>query len=232
MAFVSPSSPLPYNSAVPGPPVIDTDYVNMVANASRTGRERVYANVPTAASLFHLGGGLAVDANQILQQSEQSRQAVLIGLAPATSYLADDASLAEIQANAPVVSSLQGSPGDVATFSGESGLMPAPAPHLTYGGIWASPKLPGGGTGSGQLGVNTIVTRPSKHFLKTTDKLGPGCTLTFTKGAGLRPPAPPWGDAGMLQMPTSGAMSGGGMVWLGLGAVAVLALLAKKKGRR
>ena len=233
MGYVSSSAALPPNSAVAGPPVIDTAAVDAIFNASRTGRERVYANCPTAASLWDLGSGLAVDASQILGQSEQSRQAVLIGLAPAESALSAEPTLAEILASAPVVSSLNGSPGDVGGASPESGVMPAPAPHMTYGGLWASAKLPGGRTGAGQLGVTTVVTtRPSKRNIKPTPNLGPGCTLPYTRfGGAPRPGAPPWGDASLAWEPGPAGAGVSGWWWLIAAGVGV-ALLAKKRGRR
>ena len=234
MSFVSPSAPLPVNSGSPAPAVIDTAMVARIANASRTGRERVYANIPTAASFWDLGPGLAVDASQILPQSEQSRQAVLIGLSPETVYISDEATLEKIQASAPVVSSLTGSPGDTGGAStSESGLMPAPAPHQTFGHLWASAKLPGGGTGYGQRGViANVVTRPARGHFTATPALGPGCSLAYLKGSGFaRPPAPPWGGASMMEGSGIFHGSGSSLLWL-LAAGVGLALLAKKKGRR
>jgi len=85
--------------------------------ASRTGRETVYANTPTAASLWREGHGLAVDASQILEQSETSRQSILIGLELPQplqdAMLMQEATLAQIQASAPVVSSLNASAATV-----------------------------------------------------------------------------------------------------------------------
>jgi hypothetical protein len=194
MSYVSSSSPLPTNSLVPGPPAIDEykRYVDFMA--SRTGRERVYANMPTAASLWHLGPGLAVDASQRIGQSETARQAVLTGLgAPQPT---EELTLQQIQAGAPVVSSLNGSPGSNAGLDTTTqGLMPAPAPVQTVGGLWASAKLPGGGTGKGQRGRVSMHRGGNGHSqIRSTPALGPACRAlpaTFTPSPVPALPSPP-----------------------------------------
>lgn len=173
MPYVSSSAPLPTNSLTPQSGPINTDELARDAEISRSGRERVYANMPTAASFYCENPGLAVDANQRIGESEQSRQAILTGIGVPNAMLPEP-TLAQIQASAPRVSSLNGSPTSGAGLdSSQAGLMPAPAPQEVLPGIFGSAKLPGGGTGQGQRGVLGQLRHGAMR--RNQSNLGPGC---------------------------------------------------------
>src|SRR5208283_577023 len=141
MPYLSSSAPLPQNSLMP-PPADQAAASNARLLRdflqSRHGRERLYSTIPTAASLWNLGPGLAVDANQMLGQSESARESVLIGLGLPQSL--QEPTLDEIAAAAPVVVSLNASDTTGGLDATQTGLMPSPAPVQTYGGLWASAK--------------------------------------------------------------------------------------------
>lgn len=229
MAFLPSSAPLPPNSVVPPGPVIDTAAVNREFMNSRVGRERVYANLPTAASLWCVSPGTAVDAAQIIPQSELSRQAVLIGFSVPDS-LSDQTTLEQILANAPVVSSLNGTPQDTGSASWQSGNMPAPAPVLTIGDLWASGPLPPG-TVSDYQQAGTTLTRPRSGKAASTPVLGPACSFAAGVGRGMAGYAPQWGDASLSYQPQPNNQAAG-WLWLGIAGLVGLALLSKKRGRR
>ena len=235
--FVSSSAPLPTNSLAVGPPEIDMAARARDFMASRTGRERVYANTPTAASLWREGHGLAVDANQILQQSETSRQSILIGLELPQllqdAMLMQEATLAQIQASAPVVTSLNASaatvsPGTTLETS-QNGLMPAPAPVQTTGQLWGSGKLPQ--TGPGQRGIMGVTRGPVKHGHTNLQDLGPGCPASLVVGSPRGGYGPDWGDASASP---EGAESPGLNPWIVIGAALAAIGIAglAGKGRR
>jgi hypothetical protein len=233
MPYVSSSAPLPTNSLVPGPPVIDMQRVGANFQASREGRERVYANIPTAASIWNLGPGLAKDAQNILDQSEQARQAVLIGMELpqplSDALIGQEISLAQIQASAPVVVSINGAPGGgVGLDSSGAALMPAAAPQMVAG-VYGSAKAD---TGKGERGVVSRVSRrlhrPSTERWSGRD-LGPGCA--YGGGSSDSPPVagPDWGDATAAPMASGGGVGPWAMVGFAFAAIGLASLV---KGRR
>ena len=182
-----------------------------------------------------MGPGLAVDANQLLGQSEEARESVLTGLDIPPS-LQPDPTLAEIQASAPIVSSLNGSPGSGAGLdSSQNSVMPLPAPALVYGGLYASAKVPG--SQNGQRGVSSLVTprgQKQRRILSNSNQdLGPGACA----GGGSSLPrgayGPDWGQSSGSSLPGSGD-SVSASWWLVGAALAGIGLVGffGKKGRR
>jgi len=191
MAYMSSSAPLPQNSLMP-PPADEVRASNarilQSFLASRTGRERLYANIPTAAELWEVSPGLAVDANQRLGESEYARQSILVGLGLPSDL--SGASLAQVRSNAPQVVSLNGA---VTTAGGldttQNGLMPAPAPVPTVGGLWASKQLPNESTKtwysteSKKRNLQGMASPQNVSF----DNVGPGCRPVTFFSTGSQP---------------------------------------------
>lgn len=180
MAYVDASAPLPQNSAMPVPraELEASDRRRMAAfMASRTGRERVYANLPTAAELWNVSHGLAADANQIIGQSEVSRQSVLIGMG--LPYDLSDAatdSIDMVAAAAPVVVSLN---GDNAVGSGatQNGTMPAAAPvwDPSVGLYREGPKTGANKRRNTHFEVKQQLAEMGIAQVSSTQSIGPGC---------------------------------------------------------
>lgn len=233
--YVSSSAPLPQNSA--SAPVPDE---GMAARRlrdfmfSRLGRQRMYANLPTAESLAYLGLGLAADASQMIAASEGARQAILIGVgnssspSPLSTVVED---LQQMIANAPTVISLNGSTA-VAPAGGvsspvtsiQTGLvnsavmvptMPQRAP-VPLGGVYMNPAQPKG------------PVQP-KQSLTRARLAPPGC------GPSGYPP--PWADAYVSGPQSQTSSYGGALGWMqrnplvamGLALAGLLALTAKPR---
>jgi len=192
------------------------------AEYSRTGRERVYANTPTAASLYALCPGLAVNANGVLQASELARQMVLNGIAPP-----QDMGAADSVSNTGVYPELYagGATGQAALES------PTVIPLNAVGPVSLSPAVPLYPTmpaaAPTQVGNLLLESPPPpmagrmKAPRSYSPKGGPGC--------GLSGFAPAWGDAYALPAaPLPGAGNVGLWALAGIGA---LVLLFSKKGR-
>lgn len=176
MAYVSSSAPLPQNSLMPPPAdEVAASNARILANfeASRTGRERVYATLPTAAELWDVSSGLAVDANQRLGESEYARQSVLIGMGLPAELAGG--SLAEIQANAPQIVSLNGDNSGGGLANTQNGTMPAPAPVQTIGNLWWSEQQ----WGNESTEHHRTVKQQLRGMLGTQvlplHDIGPGC---------------------------------------------------------
>lgn len=239
MAYVSSSAPLPTNSLTPGPSAVDMAQRWRDFQASQEGRERVYANIPTAASLWDVAPGLAVDASQILGQSEQARQSVLTGLELPTAlqdaYSRQEQTLAEIQAQAPVVSSLNGNPSVPAGLdTTQASVVPAPAPQKTVGGLYGSAKLPSSSTGKSQSEVTGLVTsRTNRKYPQVSPHdLGPGCMRgplpQFASGSF----GPDWGQSASLPSGERPEASSWIIVAAGAAAIFAAGFLGKKGGFR
>lgn len=220
MPYVSPSSPLPMNSQAPYPEwemAASEARLQEDRRISRTGRERVYANTPSAASLWNLSPGLAADANYILVASEKARESVLMGMGPVSvdPLLMDPSNTALLAAedttvSVPVVISLNGNPetSPTALTTSEGVTMPAGAPQQ-IAGIWQ------GGTPKPE-----VMTRLKQLAGRVSD-LGP-------TRCGLEPREPVQGAIpawGGVNMPTD---NGVGSFWLLLGAIGVGLLVFKK----
>ena len=187
MAYLSSSAPLPQNSLMPPPQAkVDASNARLMRDfmASRTGRQRLYSTIPTAASFFtEITPGLAVDAAQMIGQSESARQSVLIGLGLPANL--QEPTLDQIVAAAPVNVSMNapsttGGPGQTQT-----GTMPATAPVEVYPGLWGNlpkptPKRPRGTTGVGGS-YRSLGSSPSNG---SQIDYGPGCQ------ASMPPPTP------------------------------------------
>lgn len=192
-------------------------------NFSRSGRQRLYANIPAAADLSSLGLGLAADASQMLAASESSRQAILIGVGDSDSASSSPfaTTLADLQAlisGAPQVLSLNGSnsvapaggsssPATSVTAGAQNGAtlvptMPQAAPR-PYAGVYLNPA---------QTKGPVRPDRTAKQF-----RAGPpGC------GLGQYPPA--WSDAylSMPAAPAAPAYSSGVLGWIQRNPIAAL----------
>ena len=234
MPYVSSSAPLPTNSLTPGPPVIDMQRIAKDFFDSRTGRERVYANIPTAASLWNLGHALAKDAENILNQSEQSREAVLIGVQPQefqADQLGQTLTLEQIQASAPLVSSLNGAPSSGAGLGASgSALMPVAAPDVTFG-VYGSTK---GNTGRGQRGVTGVVSRRThRQFPQrwNNQDLGPGCPAGGRSGSPQGAYGPDWGNASAVP-PSASVLNSGVSSWMLVGAAFAAIGIASFAGKK
>ena len=190
MAYMPSSAPLPQNSLMPPPQgQVNASNARLMRDfmASRTGRERVYSTIPTAASFFkEVSPALAVDAAQMLGQSESARQSVLIGLGLPSNL--QDPSLDQIVAAAPANVSLNAPSTTGGLDQTQSGSMPAAAPVQVIPGLWSSQVIPGlwsspnqNGNGKGQRGVTGIGSRlqiggrPSKSENQSQFDSGPGC---------------------------------------------------------
>ena len=181
--YVTSTDPLPQNSgmAVPRGPLVASDARRGRAwLASRHGRERVYSTLPAAVELWAVSPGLAVDANQILGQSELARQSVLIGVG-LPQPVGNDAAVS--LPAAPVVFSLNGSStGSTSTTlaTTQNGTMPAPAPVQGAFGLWQS-KRQNGASGK-HLTTPESVQRPGRGFqgpqVIQSPNVGPGCRYT------------------------------------------------------
>lgn len=234
MAYFSSSAPLPQNSLMP-PPAGEAARSNarVARNAqfSSEGRERFYANMPTAESLASLGLGLPVSADENITASETARQAILIGVGTPdpTATLADtlgaivgqlDSDVQTIINSAPVnlaLNGTQGVPPSASTSStvSPSGLvtttptMPQAAP-VPFGGVYLDPAP---------------AIRPKIVFAKIRARdPGGSCSINLPAGRGGNSPA--WGDAAV-----SGGVSGGGLILAGILAGAVLLLGKAGRGR-
>lgn len=109
MAFLPTNAPLPQNSLDPPPAwEVAASNARLYQNfmASRTGRERVYANMPGVESFWAEGPGLAKDASYIIPASELARQSVLNGLTPLNNSPAVSPQGLPISASPPQVLSL------------------------------------------------------------------------------------------------------------------------------
>lgn len=193
MAYMSSSAPLPQNSLMPPPAAKVAASNARIARdflASRTGRERVYSTLPTAASFWGMGPGLAVDANQMIGQSETARQSVLIGLGLPANL--EEPTLDQITTAAPTVVSLNAPDTTGGIDQSQTGLMPAAAPSQTYGGLWASPK--NADRGRGQRAVVSVVTRQGRDVRSgplNLNAVGPGCPALSVRMAPQPLPAMP-----------------------------------------
>ncbi len=224
MAYLSSSAPIPQNSTMPppaweGPALLARLQRN--AEYSRTGRERVYANMPTAASLWALCPGLAVDANGVIQASELARQMVLNGIAPPQDMQAASTSntgvypdlyaggaTGQASLESPTVIPLNAAgPVSSAPATPLYPTIPAAAPTQVGNLLIESPPAPMGGR--------------MKTARSYSPKGGPGC--------GLSGFAPAWGDAYALP---AAPLPGAGNVGLwALAGVGALVLLFSRKGR-
>ena len=200
MAYLNSSAPLPQNALDP-PPAAAVAAANRRIFAtflhSRLGRERVYATLPTAVSLWAVAPGLAVHAAQIIPQSEANREALLTGMA-LPSGLAEP-TLEELQAAAPTVVPLESSSGLDMT---QQGLMPAPAPVPIIGGLWWSAQPPAGVQGQRggyramKSGAGDVVWALERAQKSPAANAGPGCTFppslpVRTMAPIVTAPAPP-----------------------------------------
>ena len=238
MSYLSSSAPLPQNSQDP-PPAAEVARSNARLlrnfNISREGRDRVYANVPTAASLWKLGPGLAADADYILKASETGRESVLIGVSPDTSAVsAGSPTLAQIQAGAPQVVSLNASTTPLALTT--AAVVMPPAAPATVAGVYQ---------GAGGQGLQLHpAPNPLTQIMAGLQKLvasGGGCrqpssTVELGPGCGFSGYAPTWGSAQMAMAAGNagcGGASSGAWLYVGLAAAALgLAVVSKRRGRR
>jgi hypothetical protein len=151
MGYVSSTAPLPQNSLdPPSQSEQAASYHRLFRDhqASRTGRERVYANIPTAEQLYPVSLGLAVNAAGILNASENGRESILIGVSGLPS-ISQPETLAQVQAAAPVVVPMDSSLG----LPGAT-VMPATVSEAGYGTPVGGPSLgyPPPSSGSGNPG--------------------------------------------------------------------------------
>lgn len=230
MSYYLSTDPIPQNSLMP-PPAAEGQAADARRLAifmdSRTGRERVYANLPTAQDLGQISLPLAVNAQGMISASEVARQTVLNGVGEQDSggvvSIAED--IASLIANAPQVLSLNGSsaiaPAQANTGAASPGnttvypTMPVRAPNPGVGGGYWNPRPAKGPQRSTPVNVKQKQAAP------------PGC--------GLSGFSPAWGDAyaGYPQSQPGQAQGNGGW-WLvaGLAGLGLYAMSQKKKGRR
>ena len=230
MAYFSSDAPLPQNSLDPPPAwkaAASDARKAFFFNASRTGRERVYADLPSLDSFFQETPGLAVDAAQIVPASELARQSVLNGLVPlgtqdnATALGATSPSGQPIFGAPPVVLSLN-APGGQTTASQDyfssTPIMPVAAPVPSQYGFMDAPS------------ANVPAKR--KH-LQTSE---PGASLPCPPKRGFAGYAPPWSDAYAMvegNCPAAAGSTGFPWVMLAIFAGGLIGLsYAGKKGRR
>ena len=155
-------------------------------DVSRTGRERVYANIPEGIDFLPMSVDLAAGAQGMLNASDLARQTVLNGLGnnDNSSFLVNlEADIASLIASAPRVFSLNGSnavgpaQANTGTASPTGGnttvfpTMPARAPS-GINGTWIYPPGP-------------VASKPVNA--KQRQIAPPGC--------GLSGFSPAWGDA-------------------------------------
>ena|SRR5579872_2128820 len=231
MAYFSSNAPLPQNSLDP-PPAWEVAQANarLYANAqaSRTGRERVYADLPDVESFWGEGPGLAKDASQIIPASELARQSVLNGLVPfgmsnngngnATALGAVGPDGQPIYGQAPQVFSLNAPSGNA------TGMSPANSdPSMPIAAPVPSPFGYLKAMASGKPGVSK---RAPCH--QSQDATLP-CPNRGVSGY-----APPWSDAFAMTVEGSQAQSGGGnRGWIALAILGggLFALAHAGKGR-
>lgn len=139
MPYLSSFAPLPQNSLDPVPPDKAAAWYQARMRDfmfSRTGRERVYSNIPTAESFFDQWPGLAVDAAQIIPQSETARESLLYGLSYSDSE-------SDTLSAAPVFTSLNGDPLSQDLGTSTDLLVPNAAPVQLPNGLWDSSHFTG-----------------------------------------------------------------------------------------
>lgn len=253
MSYVSSSAPLPQNSTM-APPAAEAAASQRRLwqdfEASRRGRERVYANLPTAADLYALSPGLAVDAQRILTQSETARQSVLNGLGLPASLLP-----VAIVVSAPTVVSLNAGEAVDGTMApenvplstmplavGESALgLWQPANSQTTAAAGTNPEFSSYRTGTsivmrqnvGERGSQNMTTSPASNFggnSHNAEVVTGNCrnsSSTFGSGGGI---APAWGDAGGVpsRSPGSRAAAPLAVAAVAMGAVFLIGLFGKR----
>ncbi len=225
MSYFLSSDPIPQNSLLP-PPAWKGQASDARRQAnfdfSRTGRERLYANLPTGADFLPLSPDLAACAQGMINASDAARQTVLNGVGDDgnTSFFTTiEADLASIITNAPQVFSLNGSnavapaqanTGSVSASGGNATVfptMPARAPQ-DFRGTWIHPTGP----------------TPTKSVSAKQRQVAP-------PGCGMSGFSPAWGDAYTLAQASTAGSGGTGLGWLLLAAAGVGLLAMRRKGR-
>ncbi len=166
MSYFTSSAPIPQNSLLP-PPAWKGANADARRQAnfdlSRTGRERLYANIPVGADFARYSLNLAVDAQTMLNASEAARQTVLNGVGDSTNagFLAGlEADLASLLANAPVVLSLNGSNAIAPSQANTSDDASSSAAHHS-GGVLQSSRS---GSGQGEAGETPAKTNRASRL--------------------------------------------------------------------
>lgn len=237
MAYYLATDPIGQNSLLPPPSAegIAADRRRAaIFQFSRTGRERVYANLSTAADLARISVPLAVNAAGMITGSENARQTVLngIGDAPTAGLLQQiETDVAALIANAPQVISLNGSPVVTAALANTSSqskpgnsnvypTMPDRAPLYVKGiGYLTAPT----GSSPGR-NVTAVFQGPVRS--KTVRESQPGLP-----GCGLSGFSPVWGDAyAGCSQPGESQQTNAGW-WLVAGAVGIGLYFSQKKKR-
>lgn len=230
MAYLSSNAPLPQNSlnSPPAWKVAEANarlYENFMA--SRTGRERVYADLPGADSFWALGAGTAKDASVQIGASELARRSVLNGLSP----LGVENTSTAVGAVGPTGQPLYAQPPAVYTLNGPGGQAMGASPVYTPD----SPILPQAAPVPSQFGY--LAPSQQSPVLPAAPSQSPVPAAGPCTQRGIAGIAPPWGDAFVAFPPQCAAVSGpsSGQWWalgiLGAGLVG-LAAMNKKRGRR
>lgn len=229
MAFLSSNAPLPQNSLQPPPAwKVAASNARLYANAqaSMTGRERVYSDLPGIESFWGEGAGLARDAAYIIPASEMARRSVLNGLTPlgtASSVASDTGAMSPvigqpIAANPPQVLSLN------APAAQAVGASPVVFP--------TSPTMPIGAPTPGPYGYMKPGGSQMQHA-RRAPHVQPGQSSIPCASRGVSGYAPPWSDAFAVVTGQCGARPSSMNWWvLGiLGAGLVGLAHAGKRGR-
>ena len=145
--------------------------------ASRTGRERVYADLPAVETMWDEAPGLAKDASYIIPASELARRSVLNGLTPTADYTNSGTALSS---SAPVIYSLN-----------------APATSQNI----ATSSIPSSAVSPQQTVMPAVAPIPSPYGYLTppvTMTAAPAPIVRNGEGSGcpgLSGVTPPWSDA-------------------------------------
>ena len=249
MAYMSSLAPLPQNGLDPLPAAeVAASNRRILENFrfSREGRERVYANLPTAESLYAEFPGLAVNAGRIIPQSELGRESVLNGLTYPAESPAD--------LGGPEVVSLNAGSSHDMTTSGNT-VIPNGAPTQLQNGLWFSEQ---NDFSTSSHGMTTSkrpkfgASRSNQSFCKN----GPGCPpiLPENSASAVSYPAPPgapnpvgpeplrlprgiagygpqWGQVEVMPGLVAPRVSSSAWLWILGGAAALVALTARKVRR-
>lgn len=225
MSYFLASDPLPQTSLTPPPNDGSAVRRGQMADYSRTGRERVYANLPTVDDLAQISIPLAIHAQGMITASEVARQKVLNGLG-------DNIGLSLLQTLQQDIQSIIANAPQVLSLNGSRQIAPALAnsSKAPQGGQNVYPVMPDRAP-IPVNGVGYITPRymsspvPSKPL--SQKQAGP------PQGCGLSGFSPAWGDAYVAAAPMQPAspkstVSG----WWLLAGVVGLGYLAGRKGRR
>ena len=228
MAYFSSDAPLPQNSLDPPPAwkvAASNTRLYQNAQASRTGRERVYADLPDVESFLSEGAGLTVDAAYIIPASELARRSVLNGLSP----LGADSNATAAGATSPTGQPIYGQAPQVFSLNAPSAQAIGASPATS------SQSMPQAAPVPTQYGYFKAAEGPALPVRKFPTVIQPGGELACQQ-RGVSGYAPPWSDAFAIVAGKCPSGSGGNkaMPWVVLailGAGLVGLTQAGKRGR-